>query len=382
MVFSQHEISEYYSEEKKYESLFKTPENLEWYNSNLYSISGGKIEAELNKYATNNPLINNTASSKWKHANTSRYAVGAPVFKDEQTNIHYYNFKDKFLKIELGYLNFDSTYYLEVNDYSLSTTEVNACRHFYFVGRNMGLQYRSTERIVKQESDELKIKQAQANEFIRESEATRNLELEYIKQLDISSREEQKIQNEQKLQEELLAAKVKREEILRNRVKEKEEQLLAAKAKREEVRRNREKELQAMMLQARESKEEIQYIKEKELQNKILQERELQEEAVEERLRDKTELENKVDNINSQVDAFVTPFLEQRNLIQSDLEKSLTEAKINADLRINELNQRMNELLNSVKEQNKVIQKDIVNSQIQLNVNNEILDKVRGGLSK
>ena len=74
--------------------------------------------------------------------------------------------------------------------------------------------------------------------------------------------------------------------------------------------------------------------------------------------------------------------MEQRNLIQSDLEKSLTEAKVNADLRINELNQRMNELLNSVKEQNKVIQKDIVNSQIQLNVNNEILDKVRGGLSK
>ena len=360
MVFTQDQISEFYTEEKKYYELFKTIDNIEWYNSTLYPISGGKIEEELTNFASKNPLANsNTVSSKWKHANVARYATGAPIFKDEETNTNYYIFKDRFLKIELEYLNYNTSYYLEINGYNSATTEVNAHRHFYFIGKVNGLQYRPrVQNIVSKPSDEEKIKALESEELIRQSRITRELIHANAIKLDNQLRIETQLENDAKLREQLILVDKQKEQRQKQAFEELQEKILT-------------EENHKQMIQERNNQKYIDFVTK---QHAIQQEIEIKQTKREQELKDTLK------DVNNKVDSILSPILDEKKNIKDQLASRLHEANNIAKQKNNELDNKMLELINSVKQQNKSIQDSINNSQSQLSYNNELVNRLRNGV--
>jgi len=361
MVFTQEQISEFYSEEKKYYELFKATDNVEWYNSTLYPISGGKIEEELSNFASKNPLDNNnnTVSSKWKHANVSRYATGAPIFKEEQINNDYYAFKDKFLKIELEYLKYNTSYYLEINGYDSSTTEVNAHRHFYFIGKTNGLQYRPrVQNIVSKPSDEEKIKAIEAQEVARKSQAARILATESVVEFSNQQKEETQSQAEKELQQQILLVEQQKEASQAQSMRELERQTALVKQQKQQSKANYEE-------------------KYKDFINKQDQ---LQKQIDDKQSKKEQELQDVINNVNNKANSFISPILDEKKIIQEQLTTTLNEANTLANQKNNELNNKMIELINSVKQQNQSIQESITNSQTQLSYNNELVNRLRNGI--
>jgi len=160
------------------------------------------------KYITTNKLPKDTSIYEaWRHANTHGYQNRLTIFENNEYNNDFYKFKDKSILMEAQSIKFDWEFYLNKNNIDNISNELDAAKHWYFIGKKNMLQTSQINIDDTQKQRNIKMNE-QLNELLIENQnkmdnhnAKMIIELEAMKIHENNKRDKIQQLNNQKLQQ-------------------------------------------------------------------------------------------------------------------------------------------------------------------------------------
>lgn len=125
------------------ESIYKT----ESYFKGLFA------PVAINYVNTHKLSENITISQAWYHANTQGYQESLTIFENNDYNNAFYAFKNKSLLMEAQSMKFDWKYYLNINNIANISNELDAVKHWHFIGKSNRLQYHKVDIVQHNQAD-------------------------------------------------------------------------------------------------------------------------------------------------------------------------------------------------------------------------------------
>lgn len=159
-------------------------------------------------YITTNNLPKDTSIHEaWHHANTYGYQNILTIFENSEYNNDFYKFKDKSILMEARSINFEWEFYLNKNNIDNISNELDAAKHWYFIGKKKMLQ--TSQIIINDTKEQRNIKiNEQLNQLLIENQnkmdihnAQMIIELEAMKTHENNKRDKIQQLNNQKLQQ-------------------------------------------------------------------------------------------------------------------------------------------------------------------------------------
>ena len=158
-------------------------------------------------YITTNKLSKDTSVHEaWYHANTQGYQNLLTIFENNEYNIDFYKFKDKSILMEAQSIKFEWEFYININNIENISNELDAAKHWYFIGKKQKLQISKISTDNRKEQKNIKINE-QLNELLNENKnkidkqnAQMVIELETMKIHENNKRDKIQQLNNQKLQ--------------------------------------------------------------------------------------------------------------------------------------------------------------------------------------
>ena len=159
-------------------------------------------------YITTNKLSKDTSVHEaWYHANTQGYQNLLTIFENNEYNIDFYKFKDKSILMEAQSIKFEWEFYININNIENISNELDAAKHWYFIGKKQKLQISKISTDNRKEQKNIKINE-QLNELLNENKnkidkqnAQMVIELETMKIHENNKRDKIQQLNNQKLQQ-------------------------------------------------------------------------------------------------------------------------------------------------------------------------------------
>ena len=158
-------------------------------------------------YITTNKLSKDTSVYEaWYHANTQGYQNLLTIFENNEYNTEFYKFKDKSILMEAQSIKFDWEFYININNIENKSNELDAAKHWHFIGKKQKLQISKISTDNRKEQKNIKINE-QLNELLNENKnkidkqnAQMVIELETMKIHENNKRDKIQQLNNQKLQ--------------------------------------------------------------------------------------------------------------------------------------------------------------------------------------
>ena len=158
-------------------------------------------------YITTNNLPKDTSIHEaWHHANTYGYQNILTIFENSEYNNDFYKFKDKSILMEAQSIKFEWEFYLNKNNIDNISNELDAAKHWHFIGKKQKLQISKISTDNRKEQKNIKINE-QLNQLLIENQnkmdnhnAQMIIELEAMKTHENNKRDKIQQLNNQKLQ--------------------------------------------------------------------------------------------------------------------------------------------------------------------------------------